>query len=351
MALTQISSPDVLAPVGARSYWVASGNPIIFTYQRKDIAITTITNGNGKAKVNMASVPSDAAVGQQTYIFNNGYVGASEILLVGVGFIVIDMNYIGSSSGGYLNLTGARNGFYMDVNIYALVFPEVLIGNFKYYDDPTGLITVDMQGAIDSYMDLDQGYDYSLINDRDYGKSFSFDFEYRENWRGNTPSVYGSRSDPYFAIKAVKQIGDLYGSNMRAYMPDIATDPVNEQYIAKFLTVFERPVYFEGYPFTVSFLYNHTLAAYFLIRKEQEKDVNGNDLGGETSATLLYEPRTYLNRLNNRKGYDSDVEAFQIWLEQGDAIDFGGAGYGTGTGGGGASTDYFAENYDENWGT
>lgn len=351
MSLTQTSSPDVLAPVGARSYWVASGNPIIFKYQRKDLLITTAVNGNGKLRVNMASVPSDAETGQQVYIKNNGYEGVYTILLIGVGFIVISADYIGSSSGGFLNLAEARNGYYMDVNLYKLTLPGETIGNFRFFDDATGLVTLNFQDAIDSEMSVDEPYDYSLINDRDYGRSFAFDFEYRERWRGSIPGFYSARSDPYFALKATKQVGDLYGQNMRAYMTDVATDPVFEDYIAKFLTPFDEPVYFEGFPFTLSFIYNETLAPYILIRKEQEKDLNGVNSGAETTATLRYEPRTYVNRLNNRKGYGANIHSFEMWLEQGEAIDFGGSGYGTGTGGDGSSTDYFAEDYDENWGT
>lgn len=358
MSLTKISSPDVLAPVGARSYWVASGNPILFKYQRKDLGVISVTQGPAvdgvtKIKVSVSAVPAELLAGQKVYINNFGYEGTYEVINKSVGSFVLDATWIGNQTGGFVNFVEARNNYHMDINVYrAASGGDVLLGNYRYYDNTTGIVTIDLQGVIDAQMNVDNEFDYSVINAADEGKSFAFIFYYRENWRSNTSvGSYTSYGTYFFAVKAVRQLGDPYGQNMRDYMLDVATDPVYEDYIAKFLSVFERPVYFVGYPFTLSFLYTQEVSAYYLIRKEQEKDINSINVGAETSATLLYPSRTQLNRVNNRKGYGDTIASFQLWLEQGDEIDFGGGGYGTGTGGDGASTDYFAENYDENWGT
>lgn len=353
MSLTKTSSPDLLAPVGSRSYWVTSGNPIIFKYQRKDAGVISIQDFFFSTRVNIASVPSDVQVGQYAYISNFGYTGTYLITSIGVGYVVLDETFAGNQTGGFINFVGARNNYHMDVVVYrATPTGNNLLGSFKFYDNAVGIVTLDFSGIVDAELDLDEvDYNYTPVNGPDTGRSLPFMFQYREMYRGSPGVAYSSLSDSYFAVKAIKQPGDDYGQNMRDYMLDTATDPIQEDYIAKFLTKFERPMYFVGYPFTLSFLYTENVAAYYLIRKEQEKDLNGVNVGAETSATLDFNSRTVINRLNNRKGYSDNIHAFELWLEQGAAIDFSGSGYGTGTGGGGASTDYFAEDYDENWGT
>lgn len=358
MSFTALSDPSLLAAVGSRSYWLSSGGPLIWKFQRKDTNIISITNNSGTIKCTVSPMPTDVEVGDRVYISNVGYTGNTTIKSIGVGFIELNLIHLGNSSGGFINLIEKRNNYYIEAIIYELTpTAETAFATRRFYDNETGIVTMDLSETLDSKMVGNDSYNFTPINGSDTGKSFAFKFTTREQYRSETIDVsvitHGSlaSAQAYFVVKSTKQLGALYGANLRDYMLDVAVDPVNETYVAKFMTGFERPTYFVGYPFTLSFLYTDHVSSKYLVRKEQEKDVNGVNVGAETSANLIYAPRTTINRLNNRKSYGGTIKAFQIWLEQGATINFAGGGYGTGIGGGGASTDYFAESYDENWGT
>lgn len=69
----------------------------------------------------------------------------------------------------------------------------------------------------------------------------------------------------WYGIDGVKYLQEKYGQNYADYLPDLVGYP------AKFLTKFEQPTYFIGYPFSLSFIYNTKLAGQDIVLRESEK--------------------------------------------------------------------------------
>lgn len=96
--------------------------------------------------------------------------------------------------------------------------------------------------------------------------------------------VYSEEANFICVTCSAKQYGDLYGGNMGEYVPYGVDVPENRK--AKFLTAFERPVKFVGFPFSLSFIYSEVVANHEINRTEQELDVNGNNVGAEIVTGL-----------------------------------------------------------------
>jgi hypothetical protein len=86
---------------------------------------------------------------------------------------------------------------------------------------------------------------------------------------------------------------------------------------AKFQSVFNKPTYFVGYPFSLNFIYSDNMLNYQVIRKETTKDINGTTIA-TTSDNLNMNNRLYANRLMLKQGYTSNVKTIDIWLEAND---------------------------------
>jgi hypothetical protein len=85
---------------------------------------------------------------------------------------------------------------------------------------------------------------------------------------------------------------------------------------AKFQSVFKRPTYFVGYPFSLNFIYSDNMTNSQLTRKEQTKDINGNTISN-TTDNMNMAFRFTANRLMLKQGYTSNVKTVDIWLDAG----------------------------------
>lgn len=132
---------------------------------------------------------------------------------------------------------------------------ETLLGETKRMKPfPGKPLPVNVSGYLSNYMK--KNFTTSMkrgdINKRDIGKSVEFYIKVADAWDGQEPVFY---SDPYtyFGCTTKPQVGSKYGGNLAEYLPVYGNATPDNK--AKFLTTFENPVYFRGYPFTLSFIY------------------------------------------------------------------------------------------------
>ena len=104
------------------------------------------------------------------------------------------------------------------------------------------------------------------------------------------------------------------GQNLKEYVPKNISGSA-----AKFLTMFERPTYFLGFPFFLSFLYDEDFSTVYLDRHQQDVDINSADIGAETSNTLSISEKGYVNQMKVRAP-NTGTNAFEVWLETGAAV-------------------------------
>jgi hypothetical protein len=108
------------------------------------------------------------------------------------------------------------------------------------------------------------------VNERDTGKSLEFYLEYQEVDDISGEGVINTDSQSYFAVNSAVQIPrKRYGQNMADYVPG-----VENQMQGKFLSVLDKPKKWEGYPFSLSFIYDPNLNAIEVNKLETRRDVN-----------------------------------------------------------------------------
>ena len=322
------------------SRWTALGNPYIFEFTREDYHVinthiriayhatlpTVWTNGNPLL------VPLLVIAGDQIYLNSGVYVGVYTVHSVNGEYITIDTPYIGSGGQGRLNIIERLVNFKAFVKIYNSVTNE-LIDTVYPKPDSTGLLLCDVSGIVRSIVDTQAVINQTPINKANKGISGGFKIGYGASYNvvlttGTTtgsiseiPSSPIGNNEVYYWATAAKQVdGDTtlgmsgIGQNLKEYVPKNLTGSD-----AKFLTMFEKPTYFEGFPFFLSFLYDEDFSTVYLDRHQQDVDINGTNVGAETDTTLNVSERGYVNQMKIRTP-NAGTQSFDVWLETGATI-------------------------------
>lgn len=317
------------------SRWTALHNPYIFEFTREDVhAYNTLirpaihptlptvwTDGNPTL------LPTYVSAGDSIYLNSGMYNGVYEVFSVTGEYITLNTPHIGNGGNGRVNLVDAITNFKAEIKIYNAITGNV-IDTVYPKPDSTGLLLCDVSGVIRSSVDTQFEANQTVLNKENKGISGSFYLAYG----GTYTLIIGDESfntvipeivDPniYYWLSAAKQItGDIsdgmagIGQNLKEYVPKNLSGSD-----AKFLTMFERPSYFEGFPFTLSFLYDEDFNSVYLERHQQDVTINGVNVGAETDTNLLVTGRRYVNQMKIRTP-NTGAAAFDVWLETGDAI-------------------------------
>lgn len=319
------------------SRWTALHNPYIFEFTREDFHAynTTIRTA---IHPTLPTVWTDADpsnlqffvyAGDQIYLNSGMYKGIYTVHSVTNQYITLDTPYIGNGGSGRVNLVDRITNYKAYIKIYDGVTDE-LIDTVYPKPDTTGLLLFDVSGVIRSIVDTQMSANQTVINKENKGISGSFKIGYGATYKVTfisstvdvttleIPSSPEDNNERYYWVTAAKQItGDVsdgmdgIGQNMKEYVPKNLNGSS-----AKFLTMFERPTYFKGFPFTLSFLYDEDFTDVYLERHQQDIDVNGNNVGSETDTNLLVNGRGYVNQMNVRLP-NTGSSSFDVWLETG----------------------------------
>lgn len=170
------------------------------------------------------------------------------------------------------------------LNIYEIGTNTLLASN-NLRPFRTGDWNVDISQYIRGYLFSEYNTDFSTAdNCRDLGNRLNFYITYTQIFDNGDASIFNSeQTKPITVICAAMQFGDVHGGNMIEYVPFGVDLP--EQSKAKFLTTFETPVMFAGYPFTLSFIYSLDIQSIQIIKDEVQQDVNDSAL--ETDSINL----------------------------------------------------------------
>jgi hypothetical protein len=147
----------------------------------------------------------------------------------------------------YMNDNTLYGGFYFEgrLTINGVVQPLTIIAS----PDSFGFADLDVSGVLRISTSLGKNGDYSTLLMKEETKSGNFTFEYRERYFGSSDlTVYTPLASPnitWYYGEAVRS--EEQGSNLLTYVADAYND-------APFLNSFERPVYFHGLPWDISFI-------------------------------------------------------------------------------------------------
>lgn len=144
MSLTLVTNP-----VGSAAQKIFAGfDAINFVFKREDLTITGVVNGTGGIKINVETdLTSYLSIGDVIYIYsvgtNHTYNNTGTILDIDASTITIDVAYVESATGGYINYL---KNYYVDLQCVNPTFNDVNLLPFSLQadGDAAGNITIDV---------------------------------------------------------------------------------------------------------------------------------------------------------------------------------------------------------------
>lgn len=270
--ITLISTPeysDSVSPPNI-SRWVATESPNNFRLHRHDFDIVTASDNAGFLQLTVAAGTYSGTTGDIISVFNKTlnamYVGNA---LAGTGTTTIetDIPFIAGFDPSdtaldpdrtvtYLNDHTLYGGYYFEgrLTINGILESLTVIAS----PDSFGYADLDVSGVLRIKTSLVKTGDYTSPIMKEPTKSGNFSFEYRGCWYGSSElwipegGVISPPSDTILWYYGECVRSEEQGSNLWEYV-------ANDDYDAPFLNSFEKPVYFVGLPFDISFIFPETI--------------------------------------------------------------------------------------------
>jgi hypothetical protein len=306
---------------GHKSKWLPAHQPITLRMQRIDGEIINVKYifNNGVptqiiAQVSWLNIIKEGVKnGDRIRIFNGNNSKLFTISNVTINTITIDYSNIVTFKSKFVFVDV---NYYIETKVYYITtIPSYNeIGIVKSKTDTFGIAEVSIQELLATKTINQNNFKYNKINAGLYGEGSRFIVGVRETYNGNT-SNYSDLNElnVYYYTNSANQIQNTYGYNMGEYVPTLDATRTDK---AKFQSVFKRPTYFPGYPFSLNFIYSDNMLNYQLIRNEETKDINGNVINN-TTANLNITQRELANRLMLDGNYTTNIKTLDVWLETG----------------------------------
>jgi hypothetical protein len=304
-----IADPSVDLGNGNISRWSAAFNPVVFTYQRKDIEVTGISQDSETLKpiISLNALVGSVTVGELVYLNAGAYKGIYAVLQVYENSLLIDTPYSSSTSNtGFMNSNSLRPYYKI---ITKITYQDKLSGQQQTITatnrpDTTGLVKADFSNFLQSLLQAKDDSDFTQSNFRDDNLAASYQIQYAESWDDSTVSGYTSDfiavTNPYYVVYAAKQLGQRYGGNLAAYVPFASVTDSSQ--LAQWITDFSEPAFSTGYPFDIDFIYSEYLLGLNIYCEIIPLDINRNPLSGDSiSADLLNEDGSWLLNQDSSK--------------------------------------------------
>jgi hypothetical protein len=308
------------------SKWNAVHHPIQFEIQRQDRSVISATQYSPTQVTIFFNGTFEGIVGDSIYFESGIFKGTGVVAVIGfsgvTSGIIVDFVVATYSVqlGGFLNFVSYRSSYYIETTIFGVdetpAYYEV--GTSINKPDATGRAKIDVSAFLKTIVSYQDTFEYNQLNKSDLSQGGQFNIQYREGYNGTTGAWSGiSTSNLFYYVNASKQIQQVYGANMGEYVPfDTAftTEPK-----AKFLSDFNKPTYFPGFPFSLSFIYSDAIAGSQIVKFEEEKDSNG---GVVSTLSFNLDP-AYLqqvNRLMLSDDFPCTTEEVDVWLQTDGAV-------------------------------
>lgn len=321
MSLVIVKTPQVNVDLNTTK-WSSVHQPIEIQVQRKDVLVQfkrRITPTNNYFRIN-GVVPSEVKVGDiGMYVSSTNVTFNFKILSISGNTITIDSTSLDSIqlanySGGYINFISTYSSYYIETKILSVDSSDsyVEVGISKNKPDNQGKALISINEWLKDNVVYNNTFEYNVLNKKIIGEGYKFNFQFREvknNIAGSWTNL--SSSYIYYWVNSVKQIQEKYGFFMGDYVPTFDATRINK---AKFQSVFKKPTYFPGFPFSLNFIYSDNLGKLNVRKHETRKDINGSVLS--TSDSLLNMTQRFsANRLMLAGNYTSNVKEIDVVLQ------------------------------------
>ena len=276
----EVTGTGISPPLYSR--WVAVHNPVFLQWTRRDYETTTAYAAGLYLGLAFAA-STGATVGDLLYVNTTAYEGLATITSFSGDNIITDVSFgIGIGTyPGYVNNLTARPNYYIEVQLQNHS-NSVLLATLQATPDTTGVIKLDISGALQSYTSNPDTLELLISpnGEADDGSTVQFKYRAAERWRpaaGLVEQPYGSYSNNCFGINGAFQAGHIFNGNYAGYYAN--------QYAPKlFVTDFSRGKYFAGYPFDVAYIYPPELDVETVFIVTSFYNAAGVQVGGSSSG-------------------------------------------------------------------
>lgn len=258
MATTITYRPSDAAEIttGVDCLYVPAFNPVRYTLQRRDYEVLLIQDNGGNAELVFdaaeGDVSGDFTIGDTVCFSSSLYSNMSSTVLA-VSFassatrVVINETYAGSNDIGayYINNLTAFPDFAVEIEIVA---GGASRGTVLLYPSSTGEIKADISAFLKPQLSGETAIPYTATMFADTNPVTAFYIDFREV-DGRTVATTSDVANTMFAVYSSRQVGELSGNSMADYVGISATLAADE--LPKFLTKFDEPTYYPGYPFSL----------------------------------------------------------------------------------------------------
>ena len=324
MALYLISYPDaeINSNSNTVSKWVSCNHPVIYEVQRKDAIFTSIqANSSTQATINSTGVGTNYSATVtapfQIYVTGSNFPdGEYTALSISTNAIVIDitgMGYSGATpafTGGYTNIV--RENYFIKTNIE--INSIEVASSVNKQQTILANISINVGEFLKAGLSYSETFDFDVINEADTTKGRDFSPFFRECWTGYEGDQQGLIPAQEYFMNQVQQLGATYNGNVGDYVLFDTYDTLDPR--AKFLCDFEKPTYFEGYPFSLDFIFDIDLDVvdYDIRRQEERYNKSGTSVSTLTTSLDLTQVG-FVNRLMIAGSYASTVNTVNVWID------------------------------------
>jgi len=218
-------------------------------------------------------------------------------------FVFIDTSVPFSAGGTIQSLNNYRGEFRVfhgkkEINQMGDLVNKQVGVNFELTPDSTGLIEFDAQPFLKSFVDFRTLISITKKNTVDPGVWGRFYLQYRERWEGDGKAAETgwANTDIRWWVSAVRQLRTFSGVSM---LPEINSDPFitgSPEPLGQFLTAFQEPEYYVGYPNEIAFGWPDYPSFGFLTFKEELLNP-AKTVTATVSTEMLNEGRQEVNRV------------------------------------------------------
>lgn len=309
--------PSVNVATGFESRWNAVHQPIIYKGTRTDATILNIglaTFGSIAAnKITLTAIaPIDFTAGSQLTVISGGKVNVVTILSVSGNMVFTTRKFMFPTVSGVAN-TANRKNYYVQTKIWGVdqnnTYFEVGLMDTKPLAN--GVVQLNVNCFLKTITEFTDIFQYNQINKKIARSGGRFVIQTREVWKNYEGAFSAfSENNAFFWVNGAKQIKESFNFNMGVYVPFQNYFPK----VASFISAFRKPTYFDGYPFSLTFIYSEKLAGRQVARVEDRFNLNGSVVSNQTT-NLITDQNSSVNRLMIAGGYSSNIVEADIWLE------------------------------------
>lgn len=308
--------------------------PYVFTFQRSDVPVTVF---DFQGYFLLTTTQQDWGVldyqnitaGDVITIVINGNTYTGEVTQLNQNFeLETNIPFVSNPVNvGFVNWA-KKTAYKFFLQIYAYI-PSTQQTDFlgEVYGTPAknGVCKLDVRTLLEYKMEKRNKFKFNTVHQSDYSGWNYFAVEWKQYYieDGTIVNTQYQRDKElvgglpveirYYTVDGAKQLLTTYGQNYADYYPQRVTG-VN----AKFLTLFDKPTYFIGYPFSLTFIYTEEGMQGFAVTREEDKfDLNGNNVGHVDANFGSSKQRIGLHQLTLNGSYSADVTNVDVWLESG----------------------------------